>query len=140
MNVSLLRQSFELVAPHASQLTDTFYETLFQRYPGVKPLFHDISMKKQKGKLVGSLAYIVKNLENPGDLAAYLKAMGRRHVAYGTEEGHYPAVGECLLAALARTAGPAWNKELEEAWTEAYHAVAGLMMEGAREQQLDSCA
>ena len=140
MNVLLLRQSFELVAPHASQLTDLFYETLFSRYPGVKPLFEGVSMKKQRGKLVGSLAYIVKNLENGAELSAYLKAMGRRHLAYGTKESHYPAVGECLLAALAKVAGPAWNRELEQAWTEAYQAVAGLMMEGARGEQLDSCA
>ena len=134
MNVELLRGSFQLVAPKAQDLADTFYDTLFERYPAVKPFFANVKIKQQKGKLIASLAFIVENLENPEKLSNYLQDMGQRHVAYGTEAAHYPAVGECLLVALAATAGEAWSQELETAWGEAYQAVAGLMLQGAERE------
>ena len=135
MNIEHLRSSFQLVAPKAEFLADTFYSTLFERYPGVKPLFKNVKLKQQKGKLVASLAFIVENLENGEKLSGYLQDMGQRHVSYGTEVPHYAAVGECLLVALATTAGEAWTKELEASWAEAYGAVADLMIAGARREK-----
>ncbi len=133
LNVSALRSSFEAVRPQAETLADVFYETLFSRYLGVKPLFANVDIKQQKGKLIASIALVVASLEKPDVLTRALKEMGARHVGYGAEEVHYPAVGECLLHALATVAGPVWTNDLAQAWTEAYGAIAGLMIEGARE-------
>ena len=134
MSVELLRKSFNLVAPEAQALVDTFYSTLFERYPAVKPLFAEVELKNQKGKLIASLAFVVENLEKPGELSRYLGQLGARHVDYGAAPEHYPCVGECLLVALAKTAGDAWNEELEQAWTEAYQAVAALMLAGVESE------
>lgn len=131
MNVKLLRNSFELLKPQAQALVDRFYAILFERYPRVKPLFAHVTMPEQKTKLVQSLAFVVANLERPDALRDTLGAMGERHVGYGVRDEMYDAVGECLLAAMADVAGPAWSAELQEAWTAAYGAVAGLMKAGA---------
>ena len=132
LNVSLLRSSFQAVTPHAEELMETFYAVLFHRYPAVQPLFARVDMKQQRGKLLASLALVVKHCDNPAGLLGPLREMGARHIAYGTQPEHYAAVGECLLAALGAVAGPLWNTELEQAWTQAYQVVAGEMIEGAR--------
>ena len=132
LNVALLRESFHKIAPQAEQLADVFYDTLFERYPSVKPLFADVSLPEQKKKLVAALALVVKNLEKPDVLKTALGQLGERHLEYGAKAAHYPAVGECLLVALAEVAGDQWTPELKKAWTEAYGAVADLMRPGTR--------
>ena len=133
LNVELLRGSFEAVTPMGDKLTARFYELLFERYPQVKPMFANLSMEEQGKKLLASLALIVASLEDGEKLTSYLKELGARHVGYGTQDAHYDAVGECLLVALAETAGDLWNDDLQTAWTDAYAAIASLMTQGAAE-------
>lgn len=128
MQTQMLRDSFALVKPHGSDLTGLFYKLLFERYPQVRPLFSKVDLAEQRKKLLAALALVVANADKPAVLAPVLAEMGARHVGYGAEEGHYPAVGECLLAALAQIAGPAWTPDLEAAWAEAYGAVTQLML------------
>jgi hemoglobin-like flavoprotein len=131
MNVSLLRGSFELLKPQAQLLVDRFYAILFDRHPRLKPLFAHVPMPEQKTKLVQALAFVVANLERPDALREALGGMGDRHRGYGVRDEMYDAVGECLLAAMADVAGPAWTPELTAEWTSAYGAVADLMKAGA---------
>lgn len=44
----------------------------------------------------------------------------------------YDWVGDALVRALAEVAGDAWTPRVATAWTDAYGAIACLMMEGAR--------
>jgi hemoglobin-like flavoprotein len=127
MNVTLLRSSFELLKPRAQALVDRFYAILFERYPALKLLFARTAMPEQKGKLIQALAFVVANLERPEALRDALSGMGQRHRGYGVTDDMYEAVGECLLAAMEETAGPAWTPELHDAWAAAYGAVAHLM-------------
>jgi methyl-accepting chemotaxis protein len=138
LDIQLLRDSFGQVAPKADQLATVFYDTLFRRYPQVKPLFAGVDLKDQKKKLIGALGLVVKNLERPDVLARVLGELGERHVGYGALPAHYPAVGECLLAALKQVAGPAWTPALTKAWSEAYETVADLMLAGTREPALSA--
>ncbi|MFN8573766.1 MAG: methyl-accepting chemotaxis protein [Gemmatimonadaceae bacterium] len=131
LNVRLLRTSFDAVKPRAEQLAQTFYRTLFERYPSVKPLFADVDMKTQQRKLIQSLALVVANLDKPKVLTKALHDLGARHIDYGAQPAHYDAVGECLLAALSSVAGALWSPKLEQAWSDAYGVVAALAIEGA---------
>ncbi len=137
-DVRLLRQSFDAVKPRAGALATTFYRILFERYPAVKPLFAHVDMEEQKRKLIQSIALVVANVDRPEQLVPAVKALGARHVAYGAEPGHYDAVGECLLAALAVVAGPLWSTRLEGAWARAYTEVAALAIAGAAESSTPS--
>ncbi len=131
MNVTLLRTSFEALRPQAPALVDRFYALLFERYPQVKPMFAHVDLSKQKQMLVQALALLVANLEKPDVLKSYLGMLGARHAGYGTQQAHYAAVGECLLAAMAEVAGPLWTDDLEQEWAATYGAVASLMQQGA---------
>jgi hemoglobin-like flavoprotein len=131
LNVELLEQSFAAVAPKGQQLVDAFYQNLFADYPAVVPMFKDVEMPRQKQMLLAALKLVVDNLRNPAALTIALESMGSRHVDYGAQPEHYPAVGATLLKSLAEVAGKLWNDELELVWSDAYGVISQIMLAGA---------
>jgi hemoglobin-like flavoprotein len=131
LKIEILEQSFAAVAPKGDELMDAFYRNLFTDFPQVRPLFENVEMAEQKKKLLASLKLVVDNLRRPMALVSALEAMGARHVDYGAEVEHYPAVGQTLLKSLAEVAGDAWTEEMQEAWSEAYWKISEVMIEGA---------
>jgi hemoglobin-like flavoprotein len=142
MNLELdaLETSFDLIAPRGDELMDAFYARLFDTAPGVKPLFANTDLKKQKSMLLAALVLLRKSLRDLDAVVPKLRELGARHVAYGAEPEHYPVVGEVLLASMAEVAGPAWTPEFERAWTTAFGVVSGAMLEGAAEAKLQVAA
>jgi hemoglobin-like flavoprotein len=132
LNVSLLRDSFELVVERQPALTTRFYEILFERYPQVKPLFGRNTSAHQAQMLTSALVAVLEHLEDAPWLTETLGAMGKKHVDYGVTGEMYSYVGASLLAALAEAAGKQWTPETEAAWVAAYGAIAGLMQAGAK--------
>lgn len=130
LNVGLLRASFEQATPIADKVADKFYELLFADFPAVVPLFAAANMAAQKKALMGSLVFIVDNLENTEKLLDYLHNMGRRHVNHKVEFPHYEAVGATLLKTFAHFFGSAWTSQLHNAWVDAYNLIASAMKEG----------
>lgn len=131
LNTELLEQSFAAVAPKGDELVNVFYRNLFTDFPQVIPLFQHVEMTEQKKKLLASLQLVVANLRRPTKLVTALEEMGARHVDYGAQEAHYPAVGQTLLKSLSEVAGEAWNDELQQAWAEAYGKISDCMVAGA---------
>lgn len=125
--IDLVQTSFARVAPAADRAAETFYDRLFEIAPGVKPLFPR-DMTEQREKLMSTLAIVVNGLENLGPILPVASALARKHVDYGVQAEHYGTVGEALLWTLARAFGPAWSRELEEAWTAAYTTLSGFMI------------
>ena len=126
LNVELLESSFNLVAPRADELVNTFYERLFREHPEVRPLFPEV-MGEQKKHLIAALAVIIQNLKKPEQLTKILGDLGLRHIDYGVQREHYPIVGQTLLASLAEIAGEAWSDELQTAWSDAYGAIQSII-------------
>lgn len=131
IDVARLQQSFRKLTPKADILAVNFYDTLFDRYPETLTLFSNTRFPEQREKLIRSLALVIRNLERPEFLSAYLQGLGAIHVAYGVKPEHYEAMGECLLSALATTAGKLWDAETERVWREAYQMIADMMLAGA---------
>ena len=131
LDVITLRESFDLVVSRAPDMTRRFYAILFERYPQVRPLFGR-STEKQEQMLTRALVAVLDRLEDGAWLGDTLRALGAKHVDYGVTEEMYPWVGDALLATLAEVAGEAWTPQVEKAWTDAYAAIAGLMLDGAR--------
>ena len=76
---------------------------------------------------------IVGVVEQPERLLPYLHAMGVRHLKYKTENAHYGAVGENLLAVLSQHLSKEgkWTPEMQETWEAAIGVVAKTMIEAA---------
>lgn len=135
-DVALVRASLTVVAPRVSELAEHFYSILFSRYPQVRDLF-PAELDVQRERLVRALLRIVELVDDPDNLEAFCSRLGRGHRKFGTQSGHYPAVGECLLQALSHFAGPAWHPALATAWQRAYTAAADVMVRAAEEDARD---
>ncbi|WP_051813076.1 globin domain-containing protein [Kitasatospora sp. MBT63] len=129
---SVLRASFAVVERRADQLTKYFYAHLFTHNPGIRALFPE-RMDEQRDRLFGALTQLVLRLTEPDRLAGYLAALGRDHRKFRVVPGHYPAVGESLIATIRHFSGHYWTPETEKAWTEAYTVISQAMIEAAGE-------
>ncbi len=130
--ISLVQESFAKVTPLAEKAADIFYKRLFEQAPAVRHLFPD-DMAEQKRKLMTMLGVAVNGLTRLEDILPSVQQLGRRHVAYGAKPEHYPVVGATLLFTLEMGLGDDWSDELNEAWSAAYAALAGAMIDAAAE-------
>ncbi len=136
MDVKNLRSNFAAVERRAEFAVTYFYSHLFWHNPGVRPLFPDDieGMERQRDRLFAALTHVVTHIED-ASLPRYLRDLGRDHRKFLPAPEHYAAVGDSLLAALAKAAGSAWTPEAEKAWAEAYAMIADAMMAGAEEAE-----
>ena len=128
LDVEVLESSFALLAPVAEEMIGQFYTTLFERYPGVIPMFENTTQAQQVTKLVAAIKLTIENLRNPDTLVGVLLAMGERHQGYGAEEAHYIAVRDTLLEVMQQYAGDKWTEEINDAWTGALNLIAETML------------
>jgi hemoglobin-like flavoprotein len=128
MNVVLLRESFDLVAPRKEAFAAAFYDRLFSQFPATKSFFAQTDMKKQQAALVGALALVVSGVEKGEDLTGVLKSLGTRHESYGVLPEHYPIVGQVLIETFQAFLGPDWTPAYEETWVTAYGVVTQSML------------
>ncbi len=134
MDVALLKQSFEMVAPQKEAFAHSFYQRLFSYYPQTQQLFAKTDMKRQEGSLVATLAMVIAGVERGDNLTPALQALGGKHVRYGAEADYYPLVGGVLLETLEEYLGPNFTPEVQEVWSQAYEVISTQMLEGARQQ------
>jgi hemoglobin-like flavoprotein len=130
LDVDKLEESFDLVAPQGDELMRTFYDNLFETAPGVRPLFENVNMDRQRRALLNMLLVLRESLRDLDDIVPQLEKLGARHVGYGANPEHYPVVGEVLIGAMAQVAGDAWKPEYTSAWQQAYGVVQGVMISG----------
>jgi hemoglobin-like flavoprotein len=97
-------------------------------------------MTRQKTILLGALVLLRKSLRNLDPIVPKLRELGARHVAYGAKAEHYPVVGATLISSMAAVAGDQWKPEYEQAWAAAFDVVAGVMLEGAEQAELEAAA
>jgi hemoglobin-like flavoprotein len=131
IDVEMLEQSFDLVAPQGDELMTTFYDKLFEAAPSVRPLFAHVDMERQRQALLNMLLVLRESLRDLEDIVPDLEELGARHIEYGAQPEHYPVVGEVLIGAMAQVAGDAWKREYTSAWQEAYQVVQDVMLSGA---------
>ncbi|SCK14405.1 globin domain-containing protein [Streptomyces sp. WMMB 322] len=131
-DAELIRRTLEEVEPRADAATAYFYALLFVQQPQLRDLF-PASMDSQRDRLFRALLTAVQLADEADALSEYLSGLGRGHRKYGTLPEHYPAVGECLLGALAQYAPKSWSPETEQAWVRAYTTISQVMIDAAAE-------
>jgi len=76
MDTTLLKQSFDLVAPQKEAFAEAFYNRLFTLYPQTKPLFAKADMKRQQSSLMATLAAVVKGVINGDNVTPVIENSG----------------------------------------------------------------
>lgn len=130
--VRLVQEMFEAVMAQAEQTAALFYGRLFELDPSLRPMFKS-DMQAQGRKLMGSLALIVRALDDPVMVQEAVRQLGQRHATYGVQFEDYETVGEALQWALGRSLGEYFTGDRAEAWTAAYNLMAAKMQEAAAE-------
>jgi hemoglobin-like flavoprotein len=131
LNTEVLERSFALIKPQATEFAASFYNNLFADSPQVQPLFARTNMTEQQQHLISALVLVVDNLSNNEVLIATLRQLGANHQNYGTVQEHYLMVGAAMLKTLKFYLGAEWTPEVEQAWSDAYSAIASTMLQGA---------
>lgn len=127
-DIQLIRNGFASVVADSDNFAETFYDRLFARDPGLRALFAT-DIKTQGVKLLAALGYVVRSLDRLDAVLEELRALARRHVAYGIEREHYDLFGDALLEALAVRLGDAFDARALAAWSAAYAGLASVMRE-----------
>jgi methyl-accepting chemotaxis protein len=134
MNISLLKQSFEMIAPRKEEFASSFYQRLFADYPQTRSLFAQTDMKRQEGALMATLAFVIAGVERGENLTPILQQLGGKHHRYGAQADHYPVVGAVLLETFHEYLGLEFTSEMQDAWAQAFELISAQMLVGARQQ------
>jgi NAD(P)H-flavin reductase/hemoglobin-like flavoprotein len=130
MDANRLRESWSTVIRYGDAVPAFFYAALFTAHPDLRPLFA-VSMAAQRDRLVAALGHIVSNVDSLDVLAPYLQGLGRDHRTFEIEPGHYPQVGDALLATLEHFHAGEWTLDLAADWSTAFQTVANVMIQAA---------
>jgi len=129
--VGLLAESWNAVAGRREEIARAFYQLLFERHPGLRPLFARTDMKAQYEKFAGMVDEIVRLRTAPREFVKSAVLLGQRHVAYGVTRDHYGPAGAVLLEVLADAFGSAFTPAVREAWSEGYLLTSSIMSRAA---------
>jgi hemoglobin-like flavoprotein len=128
--VSLVQSTFDRILPISDVAAQLFYDRLFHVDPSLRRLFHG-DLRMQGKKLMDAVSIIVGNLSRPDRIVPGIRALGRRHVAYGVQEQHYAAFGDSLMFVLDHALGDGFTPEVRDAWSAAYTLLSETMKEAA---------
>jgi hemoglobin-like flavoprotein len=124
---TLVKQTWQKVAPTADAAARLFYDRLFELDATTRPLFKTTNLVEQRLKLIHALTMVVQGLDHLEVLVPTLADLGQRHAQYGVTDQHYDSVGAALLWTLEQGLGAEWSLEVKAAWSAAYTLLADVM-------------
>lgn len=128
--IDRLGMSFATLRPVADALAQAFYRRLFLKKPELQAMFKT-PMDVQRQKLIASLETIVLFLSEPSAQRAYLRELGRRHVAYGARPEHYALVIDTMIEAMDEATGGLLDPMVRNEWRDVLQLVSEWMIDGA---------
>ena len=133
--VAIVKETAPIVGQHARDITEYFYEELFERYPQVKPLFNQSHQANgvQRQALANAVVAYALNIDQLENLGPAVKLIANKHASLGIKPEHYPLVGEVLLDAIKAVLKDVITDEILAAWGAAYGQLAEILI-GAEEE------
>src|SRR5436190_5887671 len=128
--ITLVQSTFDRILPISDVATQIFYERLFHLDSSMRRLFHG-DARMQGKKLMDAISIIIGNLNRPERIIPGIRALGRRHAAYGVQEHHYETFGDALEWTLEHGLGDAFTPEVRSAWSAMYDLLTETMKEAA---------
>src|SRR5512135_84928 len=129
--ITTVKATAPLLADHGYAIIQRFYTRLFQADPALQNLFNQRHQERgeQQRALAGALHAYAAHVDNISALHAALTRIAHKHASVGVKPEQYPLVGHHLLTAIQEELGSAATTEVIAAWTEAYQALATILIE-----------
>jgi len=126
---ALAPQAMALFPPHVRA---KYHDWTSDEVCDESDIYNSPAMKKLFSKIVNTVGCAVTGLHDPKTLVPMLLQLGARHINYGTDEEHWPIVGQALQLTLRDALGGAYTKEVEDAWSMMYTFLSQIIIEGLR--------
>ncbi len=130
--IYVIQRSFAELRSIPDRVGARFYARLFHLAPETRAMFPP-DIAAQSRKLIETLVVVVDALDQFAMVLPTLRDLAIRHVDYGVTPEHYGLVGLTLIETLRDLLGPAFDGEVEQAWRDAYRAIAATMVDAALE-------
>ncbi|MDH5435812.1 MAG: globin domain-containing protein [Gammaproteobacteria bacterium] len=125
-HIDLVKHSWNLIDSHAVEMSDIFYNRLFETNPEFRPLFStDIQM--QGKALMETLNIVINGMDDFEELLPGIRALGTKHTSYGVKKEDYEPVADALIYTLKNIIGQEFTPEIEQAWINVYEFIADTM-------------
>ncbi|MBW4888737.1 hypothetical protein KXQ82_03385 [Mucilaginibacter sp. HMF5004] len=129
--ITLVKESWKLVAVNPLAAGQLFYSRLFQIAPELKPMFRS-DMATQSNALTTMIGYVINKLDKLDEIIDEVANLARRHVKYGVKDEHYTIVGEALLWTLKMGLGEHWTPQVSAAWVKCYTLLSSAMINASQ--------
>lgn len=128
--VTLVQQSYEMIAALGPRAAEIFYRELFAIDPSLRTMFKG-DIHEQHKKLLSALTMVVRALHTPESIVGVLEKLAVKHLDYGVTPEHYTCVGNALLRMLKKCLGPEFTPEISDAWVDAFRMIVKIMKKAA---------
>jgi hemoglobin-like flavoprotein len=128
--ITLVQQSYEMVAVLGLKAAEIFYAELFAIDPSLRAMFKS-DIHEQHKKLFSALTFVVRSLHTPEKIVGTLEKLAVKHLDYGVKPEHYTCVGNALLRTLKKGLGPEFSPEVSDAWVDAFRMIVQIMKKAA---------
>lgn len=134
--IELVKSTVPLLEASGPAITDYFYNRLFTHNPEAQNIFNmsNQASGKQSFALFSAIAAYAKNLDNVEQLLTMVERIAQKHTSLNIQPAHYDLVGHHLIETLRELVPEQFTKEVEDAWTAAYQALASIFIH--RESEL----
>ncbi|WP_040949039.1 NO-inducible flavohemoprotein [Gorillibacterium massiliense] len=124
--IRIIKSTVPVLGTHGTAITKRFYERMFTSHPELLNIFNHANQKqgRQQTALANAVYAAAVHIDNLEAILPAVVQIAHKHRSLGIKPGHYPIVGENLLAAIKEVLGDAATDEIINAWTEAYGVIA----------------
>jgi nitric oxide dioxygenase len=129
--IATVKSTIPLLESAGVAITDHFYKRMFRLNPELKNIFNMANQAngRQQFALFSAIAAYAKNIDNLSVLAQLVERVAHKHTSFFIQPQHYDIVGHHLIETLRELAPQDFTPEVEQAWSEAYGALANIFID-----------
>lgn len=129
--IATVKSTIPLLESAGVAITDHFYQRMFRLNPELKNIFNMANQAngRQQFALFSAIAAYAKNIDNLSVLSELVERVAHKHTSFFIQPQHYDIVGHHLIETLRELAPQDFTPEVEQAWTEAYGALANIFID-----------
>ncbi len=132
--INIIKSTAPIIEENIVELTETFYPTLFSRYPGSRIFFNQTHMRdgSQPRAFAKSIVEYANAIDNLDAIKPLIDVIADKHASLNIKPVQYTIVNSCLLDVIDNILGDVGTPEVMVAWQEAIENFANMLIEAER--------